>query len=244
MESSLNMPRVDVAICTGHNHSIPPCIVSWLKGAKLVLIEDVYRISGGSRSIRILSPISTMVALHWPQQSHLYKRGIVVGPIYEEPKYKPWDGGYILVTTGSYGYERLFDIISELRHKWRIILQTGRINPNKYKTMGLEAFRFDPDIDKWIAGASIVITHIGVTAINAALGYGKPVIMVYNPKWIQAAPPQDAEIVAKMLNIVFLWRINRDILSKAIEEAFFKKPPRIPSSSKRLASLILKLLDQ
>ena len=235
---SLRLPRVDAALCTGHNHSIPPCIAAWLRGAKLILLEDVYRISGGSRSVRLLSPISTLVALHWREQLGLYSRGVVVGPVYEPPTHRPWDGGYVLVTTGSHGFKRLFDTILGLAGRWRLVLQTGRVDPEPYRRAGVEAFRFDPDIERWIAGASVVVTHIGVTAVNAALGYGKPVVIVYNPEWRLAAPPQDARVVASRIGARFLERLTLDGLAEAVEGALASRPPRIPSGAAKLARLV------
>ncbi len=238
---SLKIPRVDVVVSTGHNHSIPPALTAFLRGARLVLVEDVYRVSRGSRAVRLLSPLASVVALHWREQKSLYRRGLVVGPIYEPPKYEPWDGGYILVSTGTHGYKRLFDILTGLRGEWRLVYQTGRVDPDPYRRLGIEAFRFDPDIERWIAGARLVITHIGVTAVNAALAYRKPVVIVYNPEWSLAAPPQDAKIVADKIGAVFMHRLDYSSISDVIGQAVDAKPVNLRNGAARLAQVIDKI---
>ncbi len=245
LEASVRLPKVDAALCTGHNNSVPPCIVARLKGARLVSLEDVYRVESRSRAISLLSKISEAVALHWEFQRRLYPRkGIVVGPVFEPPKYKPSRGDYILVTTGTYGYEELFNVMYRLwaegRLKSRLILQTGMVPPEKYRGSGVEAFSFDPDIDRFIAGARVVVTHQGMTAINAALGYGKPTIIVYNPRWKLAAPASEVRVVAEHLGLGFLERPDPDALARLIEES---RPPNFRGDTKGASRLARMLVD-
>jgi len=201
--------RVDAAVCTGHNTGVPPCMAARLRGARLVSLEDVYRVSVRSRSISFLARFSEHVALHWDVQKGLYPgKGVVVGPVYEPPRYEPGDDGYILVTAGSYGFEELFDVLAGLAMEGglgrELVFQTGRVPPEKYSKMGFRAFSFDPDIDRFIARASIVITHQGMTAITSALGYGKPTLIVYNPRWRLAAPPGDVARIASLIGAGFV----------------------------------------
>ncbi|MEB3779295.1 MAG: polysaccharide biosynthesis protein [Desulfurococcales archaeon] len=242
IESISKVKKSNVTVCTGHNHSIPPCLVSMFKGSRLILVEDVFRIHSRGRSIRLLSRFSHLVALHWKEQRSLYENGVVVGPIYEDPVYKPWDGGYILVTTGTHGYKGLFDALLKTSLD-NLVIQTGRIDPSYYKSKRPKwiVFDFTENIDRWIAGASVVITHIGMTAINSALAYRKPTIIVYNPEWKLAAPPQDALVVSSKINALFMTKPEPGTIEAFIEKARKMKPPRIPNGARVLARILLNL---
>ncbi len=244
IESLARIPKSRVAVCTGHNHSIPPCIASIMKGSNVILVEDAFRISGGSRSIRMLSRLPSLVALQWEEQRSLYDRGVVVGPIYEDPIYEPWDGGYILVTTGTHGYKRLFDSLLHTSLD-NVVIQTGRINPEPYraKRPRWRVFKFSPDIDRWIAGASIVMTHIGMTALNSALAYGKPTIIVYNPEWRLAGPPQDALTVARKINALFLPKPAPGLIEALVDKAVKLKPRRFHNGAHVLARIIMNMVS-
>jgi len=248
VESLRGLGRVDAAVCTGHNNGVPPCLAAWMRGARLVSLEDVYRVTVRSRSISLLSRFSRAVALHWGLQKSLYPRkGVVVGPVYEPPRYEPGDGGYILVTAGTYGYEELFDAVLALYRDGRLpappIIQTGKVPPDKYQRAGIQAFQFDPDIERLIANARIVITHQGMTAVTAALGYKKPTIIAYNPRWRLAAPKADVERVAREMGVSFLVRVDVESLENALRSV------RVPAWSgpegaRRLAELVRGLLTR
>jgi len=248
VESLRGLGRIDAAVCTGHNNGVPPCLAAWMKGARLVSLEDVYRVTVRSRSIGLLSRFSQAVALHWEIQRGLYPRkGVVVGPVYEPPRYEPGDGGYILVTAGTYGYEKLFDAVLALYREGRLpappIIQTGRVPPGKYLEAGVEAFQFDPDLERLIADARIVIAHPGMTAVTAALGYRKPTIIVYNPEWRLIAPRGDVEKVAREMGAAFLGEADVDGLERALQTVGTPRW-RGPEGARRLAELVRDLLTR
>jgi len=248
VESLRGLGRVDAAVCTGHNNGVPPCLAAWLRGARLVSLEDVYRVTVRSRSISLLSRFSRAVALHWEAQRGLYPgKGVVVGPVYEPPRYEPGDEGYILVTAGTYGYEELFDAVLDLYREGRLpappIIQTGRVPPDKYREAGVRAFQFDPDLDRLIANARIVVAHQGMTAVTAALGYRKPTIIVYNPKWRLAAPRGDVERVAREMGVSFLGEADKDGLEEALRNVGTPRW-RGPEGARRLADLVRDLLTR
>jgi len=232
----------DALVSSGSNHSVPPAIVGKLKGLKLINIESSVRFTRPSMSARFLEPLSDLTALQWPEQKRILPSGKLVGPIYEKPLYKPHDEGYILVTGGTYGHKILFDIIDKLDLD-RIVLQTGRINPEPYKKKHKDwiVFDFDPDFGKWIAGASVVVSHLGKTVLDAALTYQKPVIIALNPEWRYTAGREDAAILAKKLNAVLVEEITRKNILNALKEAEKHVPPKYPDGAQKLANEILKI---
>jgi len=229
-------------VCTGSNHSVPPGYAAKFKGMKVVSIESSVRFTSPSRSIKTLSKISDLLALQWPEQKEFFPQGVVVGPLYELPEYKPKNEGYVLVTGGTYGHRLLFEAVDKLEVE-KVVLQTGRIDPRPFRERhpGWTVFDFDPDFGKWLAGASVVVTHFGKTAIDAALTYRKPVVLVPNPEWRLTASLEDAKILARKLNAVLVEEISPSKIKEAIKEAIFREPPTHPDGAAKLVDLILKL---
>jgi len=230
----------DVFVSTGSNHSVPPAIVARIKGLRVYNIESSVRFIRPSSSARWLRPFSHVTVLQWEEQKKIHPSGVVYGPLYEMPEHEPYDGGYILVTGGTYGHKLLFDTVSELELD-RVVLQTGRVDPEPYKKRHPEwtVFRFDPDFGKWLAGASIVVSHLGKTLIDAALTYRKPVVIVPNPEWRLTAGWEDAKILARKLNAILVDEITPRSLLEAIEEARKRRPPIYPDGAEKLAKEIL-----
>ncbi len=215
--------EADIAICTGHNHSIPPCIASWLRGSYVVSLEAVDRFVTRGRAISALSHISAFVALQWPEQRLLYDRGLLVGPVYEDPLYEAWDGGYILVTGGTYGHKPLFDALLKAGVTG-VVLQAGERLYERYSSIkGWKVLKYAVDFHRLVAGARIVVTHQGVTAVTAALGYGKPVVIAYNPEFRLAAGPRDALLLGRRLGAPVILDPSPENVVDALERA---KTPR------------------
>ena len=232
----------DVFVSSGSNHSVPPAIVARLKGLRVYNVESSVRFTRPSLSARWLRLFSHVTVLQWEEQLKLHPNGVVYGPFYELPEYEPSDRGYILVTGGTYGHKLLFDAVSELELD-NVVLQTGRVDPEPYVRKHPEwtVFRFDPDFGRWIAGASVVVSHLGKTVVDAALTYRKPVVIVPNPEWTLTAGWEDARILARKLNAVVVENISSKTLLEAIEEAKKRKPPTYPDGAEKLAKEILEL---
>jgi UDP-N-acetylglucosamine:LPS N-acetylglucosamine transferase len=241
---SISLPKYPITVATGSNHSLFPAFFERVKGSRLVSIESQDRFFTRGKAIGLLSKISEAVLLHWEEQKGLYKNGIVVGPIVEKPKYEPKDGGYILVTTGTYGFKRLFMKLKELDLKY-VVIQTGKENPENYKKPSWIAFQFDRDIERWIANSSLIITHQGKTAMEAVVMYRKPTIIVYNRDWSKATTYEDAKKYAEVLGVLFLddpitWS-SSEVLFEAINRV--KEPKKIRPGTEKAVNVIMKLLE-
>ena len=79
-----------------------------------------------------------------------------------------------------------------------------------------------------------MVIHFGQTAVDAALTYGKPTVIVYNPEWRTAAGLQDARLLAGKLNAVLV----EELTVGRLEKARTTRPPRYPDGAKRLADEI------
>lgn len=231
----------DVIVSTGSNFCIPPCIFAWSKGIPIVNIESSVRFTKASKSALLLQFFSTITALQWEEQKKLLKRGTVVGPLIPKPEVQPWNGGYILVTGGTLGHKKLFDVISESKLE-NVVLQTGKVDPEPYKRKHPEwkVLEHSTKFYELVAGADVVVTHFGATILEAVV-YRKPTVVVPNPEWTRTAGLKDAEYYVKKVNAVLVSEITLESILNAIEESKRKQLPILPDGAENLANIILNL---
>jgi UDP-N-acetylglucosamine:LPS N-acetylglucosamine transferase len=230
----------DAVVSTGSNFCVPPALVAFLKQIPLINIESEARFIGASRTARILQPFSKVTVLQWHEQKSFLK-GTVVGPIFPKPEIVPRNDGYVLVTGGTLGHKRLFDVLNESDLK-NVVLQTGEINPEPYIKRHPEwkIIRFSLKFNELIAGAEVIVTHQGSTPLEAAV-YNKPSVIVPNPDLKRTFPKRDSEIFAKKLGATILPILTLDSLINAIEAAKKQRIPVLKDGAKVLADLILNL---
>lgn len=242
LDSSRRVSReYDVVVSTGSNFCIPPALFAWMKGVPLVNIESSVRFTKASKTARILQPFSAVTALHWEEQKKILKKGVVVGPLFPKPEVKPWNGGYILITGGTFGHKILFDVVveSDLEH---VVLQTGKINPEPYKKKHPEwkIIEYSTRFYELVAGADIVVTHFGSTILEALI-YRKPTVIVPNPAWTRTAGVEDARYLAEKVNALLISEITLESVLDAIERSRKTPPPKFLNGAKTLAGLVLEL---
>ena len=245
---------VDVVVCTGSNHSLFAALAARLAGVPVVCLEAADRVATRSRTPALLHDVLGIpVALHWPLQRRLYpRRGVVVGPVYPRPPRGvggegPPDGvepGYVLVLTGSVGNPRLVRLLVKTRLE-RVVLQTGRLTPPELVARlrpGWRVFRFTGRVWEWVRWASVVVSHQGLGVVEAALGYGKPVVVAYNPDLYMTSGWMDSRLLAELLNgvAVHLGRASPRDLEEAVLEARGRRPPRLPWGAEPLADLVVR----
>jgi len=230
----------DAVVSTGSNFCIPPALVAFLKRIPIVNIESEARFIGASKTARILQPLSAITALQWPEQKK-FLNGTVVGPLFPKPEIPLWNGGYILVTGGTLGHKRLFDVLNESDLK-NVVLQTGEVDPEPYmkRHPTWKVMRFSLKFNELIAGAEVVVTHQGSTPLEAAV-YKKPSVIVPNPELKRTFPKKDSEIFAKKVGATILSDLTLESLLTAIETAKKRKVPVLRDGAKALADMILDL---
>ena len=228
-----------VVVSTGSNFCVPPAIVSWLRMIPLINLESTDRFVKPSKTARILQPFSTVTALQWEDQRKIL-RGTVFGPILPKRRVKPWNGGYILIACGTYGYQKLLEAASG-SHLKDIILQTGRIDPDRYRKRhpNWKVITTTERFYELIAGADVVVTPPGATPLEAVT-YGKPVVVVRYPEWSRAGTLKDVQLFAEKLNAPYLSELSPEVLIVAIEEAKRSERPRLKDGARALAEYIVK----
>jgi UDP-N-acetylglucosamine:LPS N-acetylglucosamine transferase len=230
----------DFVISTGSNFCFPPALVGVARGVPLINIESPVRFTKPGLTTKFLAPLSLITALPWPEQKKILK-GVVVGPIIPGQEIKPWNGGYIFVTGGTFGHQKLFDVL--LKTGWKnIVLQTGRVSPVRYKAKNpnWKVFKYTKSFQKYLAGAEIVVTHFGSTVLEAA-NFKKPIVIVPNPEWKRTVGLEDAVLLAKNVNAEVLSNISVEGLKTAVKNAKSKEPLNLPDGGNNLAAIIREL---
>lgn len=228
----------DVVVSLGSNFCIPPSLVAWAKRIPVVNVENVVRFVKPAKTTRILQYFSKLTALQWEEQARIL-RGVVVGPLFPKPEVESYDGGYILVTGGTYGHKLLLDTVAE-SDLHNVVLQTGKVNPQPYRKKHPEwkIITVTPNFQELIAGASLIVTHFGSTILEA-IAYRKHALLVppYS-EWTRTASAKDAECFAKKLNYVLVTEITLKNLLNGMKEASKRKVPSLPNGAEALAKRI------
>ena len=240
--SSIRKVKIDfdVVVSTGSNFCIPPALIAFLKRIPVINLESEGRFIGASKTARFLNSFSTLTVLQWHEQKSFLK-GTVVGPLFPKPEIAPRNEGYILVTGGTLGYKRLFDVLNDSNLK-NVVLQTGKVNPEPFIKRHPEwtVIQFSLKFNELIAGAEVIVTHQGSTPLEAA-AYKKPSVIVPNPELKRTFPRRDSEIFAKKVGATILSELTLENLVDAIEIAKKKQVPELKDGAKVLADLILNL---
>lgn len=235
------VPRnLDVVVSTGSNFCVPPALVAWMKGVPLVNLESRVRFIKPSRTASLLQHFAEVTALQWEEQSRILK-GTVFGPLLPRRTMEPWNGEYILVAGGTYGYKGLFDAVSASSLK-DVVLQTGNLDGKEYaeRHPDWRVISFTDGFDELLAGAEVVVSTPGGTPIEAVV-YGKPVVIVRYPEWTRAASLEDTKIFAEKLNAPLLLRLTPSALEAAVEESKRRELPVLRDGTRALVETILSL---
>ena len=234
-----------IMVSTGSNFCMPPCAIAWIRHSPIINIESSVRFTRASKSAKMMARISKITALQWPEQRELIPQGEVFGPMLARPEREPYDGGYILVTGGTYGHRTLFEALDATDLE-NVVLQAGPYYSEEYirRHPTWKVIDYSSKFYELIAGAQVVVTHFGETIIDAALVYHKPTIISTNPDWTRTAGINDAVVLAEKVNGVLLDEITPEALVKAIDQARKKKPPRLESGAARLSQRIIEMAER
>lgn len=229
---------VDYVVSTGSNFCVAPSIVAWSKGISVINLESADRFTQPSLTANILRRFSDITALQWEDQKKILD-GKVFGPFLPRRRVAPWDGKYILIAGGTYGYPELFNAVSDIQLE-NVTLQTGKTDPDIYREKRPEwrVFSTVPDFFKVIAGAEVVVAPPGATPLEA-VAYGKPVVIVKYPEWSKAGTLLDAELFAEKLNAPFISKISKTSLLNALKQCETRSRPELVNGARILADLIV-----
>ena len=215
-----------------------------MNGAPTVNLESSVRFTSASKTAKILAKTATLTALQWEEQMKLLPKGEVFGPMLAKPELEPYDGGYILVTGGTYGHKLLFQAFDSTNIE-KVLLQAGGLYSPEFakRHPSWKIIDYSDRFHELIAGANVVVTHFGETIIDSALVYGKPTVISVNPDWTRTAGLEDATILSDKVNGTLMQDFTSDGVIETIERAKNNRPPQIPSGAEPLSRRILEMAE-
>ena len=238
----LKMKRYKVMVANGSNFAVPPALMGKLKGSKLINVESLDAVVEPSKAAKFLSRFSDVDIVQWEELKEFYVNALVSGPIFEPPLYEPRDEGYILVTAGTLGYEELFvEAVKQLSDKYQLLIQTGRVDPERFKGKNVKAFRYSKDFHKLLANAKAVIgVFPATTPATAALAYDKPTVIVPNPNLKSASSLKNMKPFAERIGAVIGDLKN---LKESLERAFEVRRPKYENGAKVVVKKVVEMLQ-
>ncbi|MFQ5941521.1 MAG: glycosyltransferase [Nitrososphaerales archaeon] len=243
--TSLKIGGDSVTVSTGSNFCVSPCIKAKTKGSPIVNIESSVRFVKPSQTAKYLSSIDSLTALQWPEQKRLFPKGEVFGPIFAKREALPRDEGYTLVTGGTYGHKSLLETldVSDLEN---VFIQAGPHYSPEYvkKHPTWKVIEYSDRFHEIIAGAKVVVTHLGDTVLDSAIVYGKPTVIVVNPEWTRTGGAEDAKYLSEKVNAVLLSELSKESLIEAIENSKHIRPAVIANGAELLAHRIIELVEK
>ncbi len=178
--------------------------------------------------------IANLLILQWPEQKLLYRGGVVVGPIYEKPLYKP-------VTRDSIVF-----IIDTPR--WSVGESVRDILARKLECFGSIKFCdtrciHGIDLDKAISCARVVVTDDYYIAFYSRLAYSKRVVILR--RGVDKRDCFNAWMLSRKLGIEYLCidSIDYDVLAMSIDRVLKKNTvEKYHSSGRALAKKLLYMI--
>ena len=231
---------IDVVVSTGSSFCVPPAIVAWMRGIPVVNLESRVKLTKPSGTASLLRRFSRLTALQWEEQ-RVFLEGRVFGPLLPRRLVEPRDGGYVLVSGGTYGYKELFDALDETDLE-NVVLQTGKIDGGSYAKahLGWRVLSYSDRFYELIAGARVVVSPPGGTPVEA-VAYGKPVVIVEYPAWTKAADPEETRLFAEKIGASLMTDVTAEKLVSAINEAQRKPSKVLEAGNEELVEAILSI---
>jgi len=225
-----------VAVSCGSNFAVAPAIVSRLYGIPLVNIETRTAITKPSKTAELLQDIADLTILQWPEQQENLN-GVVYGPIvYEAPERDYASSDLIVVSTGTYDYLELMDVMKDSVFRGLMVVQTPNTQPrdHPYNRMIGTTENFEATLRL----AHIAVVQAGSTAMEATV-MGLKVIIVPPPEWSKACTPNDAVLFAEKIGAEYAPALSLEILDKAIYKAYKRGSSSIDHATEEIAQRIL-----
>ncbi|RLE44329.1 hypothetical protein DRJ19_00585 [Candidatus Woesearchaeota archaeon] len=229
---------VDLIIAGGSNFCIPPSLMGYLKGIPLITIESPVRFTKPGKAVRLLRPFSELTVIWWNMQKEIHPDAEVYPLIPMPKRFGKIPKGHIFITAGSIGSYEFLHSVSALDLE-NVYMQIGRLDMplTAVQEKGWNVFRFEAGLDKFIAGARAVITHLGFTAVEARLTYRKPTVIVYDKKTLFTE--KDAELFAEHVGAVLVKEPEPKKIMEALDEAEDMPIPKVTDGAYLLAKRIV-----
>ena len=176
--------RPAAIVTNGAGLVVPLALAARARGARLLAIETMARVTQLSLTVRILAPLAHAVVVQWPELARSHRGAIVARPALLEaaanrrPAYgAPAGGGtYVSVGTRPEPFDRLLELVDRALDDGLLPRPvTAQSGASRYRPRNFEpvASQRPADIEEAIASARCVVCHGGTGLVAAAIAAGK-----------------------------------------------------------------------
>ena len=222
----LKIHRPKVGVFIGSVDCIPGILAAKIMGIRIIFIESITRIEDLSitgKFVYFLNLFDEYFVL-WPSLDQKYKRVQYKGHLQRTTKpviNKNSRTKTVLVSVGSTYFDEMIERVDNyfINHpgKIEIIYQIGS---GKYIPRSGVSFQFTDNFDSLLANADLIITHGGVTVMEA-VSLKKSIIAVPNFNIRGDHQTLFLRNVSKLMNIQVAWTIDQidDLIANSHKES-------------------------
>lgn len=176
--------RPSVVISTGAGMTVPLCLAAKARGATLIFVETMARVSDASATGRVMEKVADHHLVQWPELRGVYPRAEVCRPaLLEMIADRPASGRGTFLATGTHAqpFDRLLRWADEAAGAGLlpapVLAQAG---PSRFRPKNLDkvAFMRPVEVEAAVDRSAVVVGHAGSGLVSMSLRRGRrPLVM-------------------------------------------------------------------
>lgn len=235
--------RPGLVLTSGAGLAVPFCLCARALGARLIFLETMARVRGGSATGRLLRWFSEATVVQWPELARHYPGAYVCRPHLLEniARRAGVATGGTFVTLGAHDapFGRLVAVVAEAAASnvlpKPVVVQTG-VTPCAAPDLEAVEFVSPAKFAEMVTDARVVITHGGAGALATAIRHGKrPLVMPRLKGYGEHVDDHQIELVDKLAELALAIPIDGEISAGAVRET--ESALLTPQAWSRLPSL-------
>ena len=246
--------RPEVVITSGPGMAVPVCLGARVRGARILFVETLARVTTQSTTGRILAPLSHATFLQWPEQERHYPGGRLCRPgafeaIAAAAPPAPGEGTFVTVGTHQAPFHRLLAMVRDALARGVLprpaVVQSGAAGRLELPGATVEPFLTAGEADAAMRRASYVVCHGGIGSIAGALRAGRrPLVLSRSRRHREHFDDHQAEIVEKLAALDLVVRLDGGIDRAALDAADRAIAPLPSSLGPSLMDALASALDE
>lgn len=198
--------RPSLVVTSGAGLTVPFAITAKLLGARLVFVETMARVTGGSMSGRILSRVGADVIVQWPDLRQVYPRAVVCRPTLLEDlgdvSATGDEGTFVTVGSHDVPFDRLLEWVDDAGDAGLlpapITVQRG-VSTRQQRHGSSLPFLSPEEFGSAVRAARVVVSHAGAGAMATALRAGKvPLVMARRAESGEHVDDHQQQLVSRL----------------------------------------------
>lgn len=241
--------RARLVVTSGAGLAIPFSLVSRARGARLIFLETMARVTGGSLTGRVLSRSTPDVLVQWPELRAQYPRARVCRPLLLEGvgRVGRSEGRGTFVAVGSHDrpFPRLLEAVEAAAVSGvlpsPVLAQTG-VGSLRSPHIETAEFLSPTAFGEAIRDARVVVTHAGAGAIATMFRAGhRPLVMARRKDRGEHVDDHQLDLVGKLGRLGLVIELADRIAPAHVDAA--RTATAVPDELSRLPSMLDELTE-